>query len=460
MQVAVIGCGYVGLATSVVLADLGHHVTGVEIDSRKLARLRDGLAPIFEAHLQDLLTANLKAGRVEFTDDHDSACRGARVIIVAVGTPTRETWEIDLSQLESAIDSIAGALESQDEGAVAPVVVIKSTVPSGTMDYLRERLRRSCAGSACHAERAFMIASNPEFLREGQAIFDTFYPDRIVIGADDEEPFVVLDELYARIVSQDFDDSPPRPARPPAFRSPVPVIKTTPRSSEMIKYAANAFLATKISFINEIANLCEEVGADINDVARGIGLDPRIGPQFLRAGIGYGGSCFPKDTKALHQHAGSRGYTFTLLNAVIEVNRIQRYRFLARIRRALEPLSGKTLGVFGIAFKPGTDDIREAPSIDLMRELSRDGASLKATDPRAIENARAVFAGCTYFEDPYEVARDADAILLVTEWPEFLSLDWKKIAGLMRGNLVFDGRNCLDRNALGHVGLRVVGVGR
>ncbi len=453
MQVAVIGCGYVGLATSVVLADLGHHLTGVEIDAAKLATLRDGRAPIFEAHLQELLARNIEAGRLAFTDDHISACRDALVIFIAVGTPTLETWEIDLSQLESAIDSVAAALKERDPEADPPVVVIKSTVPSGTLDYLKERL-------SARTDRPFRIASNPEFLREGQAVFDTFYPDRIVIGAEDGESFAVLDDLYNEIISQSFDSDPPRPDRPDTCAVQVPVVRTSPRSAEMIKYASNAFLATKISFINEIANLCEEVGADITDVAYGIGLDDRIGPKFLRAGIGYGGSCFPKDTKALHQHAGSRGYTFTLLNAVIEVNRIQRYRFLAKIRRALEPLNGKTLGALGIAFKPGTDDIREAPSIDLMRELKRDGVRLKATDPKAIENARRVFDGCEYCDDPYEVARDADALVLVTEWPEFLSLDWKNVAGLMKGNLVFDGRNCLDTGALADFGLHVIGVGR
>ncbi|MCK4720848.1 UDP-glucose/GDP-mannose dehydrogenase family protein, partial [bacterium] len=302
--------------------------------------------------------------------------------------------------------------------------------------------------------------SNPEFLREGQAIYDTLYPDRIVIGADDETVFKVMDELYAGLIQQDFDPEPPRPARPDNFHHPVPVVRTKPRSAEMIKYASNAFLATKISFINEIANVCEEVGADIGDVARGIGLDTRIGSQFLRAGIGFGGSCFPKDTKALHQHAGSRGYTFTLLNAVIEVNRIQRYRFLAKIRRKLDPLSGKTLGILGLAFKPGTDDIREAPAIDLMRELKRDGARLRATDPKAIANARDLFSSCEYFDDPYEVARDADAIILVTEWPEFMDLDWNKIAGLMNGNVIFDGRNSLDRDKIEALSLRLIGVGR
>jgi len=266
--------------------------------------------------------------------------------------------------------------------------------------------------------------------------------------------------LYSDLVSQTFDDSPPLPSRPDGCLSPVPVVKTSPRSAEMIKYAANAFLATKISFINEIANLCEEVEADISDVARGIGLDARIGPQFLRAGIGYGGSCFPKDTKALHHHAGSRGYTFTLLNAVIEVNRIQRYRFLAKIRRALEPLGDKTIGILGLAFKPGTDDIREAPAIDLMRELNRDGAVLKATDPKAIENARAEFDGCKYIGDPYLVADGADAIVLVTEWPEYRNLDWKRIAMAMNGDVIFDGRNCLDIKQIESTGLTVIGVGR
>jgi len=453
MRVAVIGCGYVGLATSTVLADLGHQVAGVEIDREKLGKLAGGQAPIYEAHLQDLLTANISAGRLAFSDDHTASCCDADIIIIAVGTPTRETWEIDLGQLESAVDSIAESLEARDESLDPPVVVTKSTVPSGTSDYLRERL-------TTRTDRPFRIASNPEFLREGQAILDTFYPDRIVVGAEDEETFAALNELYAGIIGQDFDDPPPRPSRPQGFSIPVPVVRTTTRSAEMIKYAANAFLATKISFINEIANLCEEVGADIGDVAYGIGLDARIGPQFLRAGIGYGGSCFPKDTKALHQHAGSRGYTFTLLNAVIEVNRIQRYRFLAKIRRELKPLLGKTLGILGLAFKPGTDDIREAPSIDLMRELVRDGVQLRATDPKAIENARRVFDECEYVENAYEVAHDCDAIILVTEWPEFVGLDWGRMAEAMRGNLVFDGRNCLDWEKLEGVGLKVVGVGR
>ncbi|MFH1675861.1 MAG: UDP-glucose/GDP-mannose dehydrogenase family protein [bacterium] len=453
MRTAVIGCGYVGLATGTVLSDLGHRVTGVEIDNAKLAKLKKGVAPIFEAHLDDLLKRNVDAGRLDFTSDHLSACADAQVIFISVGTPTSETWEIDLTQLESAIVSIAEALNARAESEETPVVVMKSTVPSGTSDYLHNRL-------STLTNKKFLMASNPEFLREGRAIFDTFYPDRIVIGAEDEKALGILDELYSKIVSQDFESAPPRPARPDGFTVPVPVVKSTRRSAEMIKYAANAFLATKISFINEIANLCEEVGADVNDVARGIGLDSRIGQQFLNAGIGYGGSCFPKDTKALHHHAGSWGYTFTLLNAVIEVNRIQRYRFLSKIRRALNPLNGKTIGVLGIAFKPGTDDIREAPSIDLMRQLARDGVVLKATDPKAIDNAKREFENCEYLSDPYEVARDSDALLLITEWPEFIDLDWSKIAGLMKGVFVFDGRNALDRARLWDAGLQVIGVGR
>jgi len=457
MHVAVIGCGYVGLATSVVLADLGHDVVGIEIEPRKLEKLCAGEAPIYEAYLQELLTRNVEAGRLTFTDDHVEACMNSEVILLAVGTPTRETWEIDLSQIESAIDSVAEALGQRDKSDPA-LVVVKSTVPSSTVNYLHTRLATHPALEG--RTDVFRMASNPEFLREGQAIFDTFYPDRIVIGAEDVESFEVFDELYSGLVSQEFEDTDPRPKRPEGFSVPVAVVKTSPRSAEMIKYASNAFLATKISFINEIANLCEEVGADINDVARGIGLDTRIGPQFLNAGIGYGGSCFPKDTKALHQHAGSRGYTFTLLNAVIEVNRIQRYRFLAKIRRALEPLPGRTIGVLGLAFKPGTDDIREAPSIDIMRELNRDGVILKATDPQATENAKMVFTGCEYMEDPYEVARDADAVIMITEWPELVSLDWERMAKLMSGNLIFDGRNSLDRVMLEKLGLTVVGVGR
>lgn len=456
MQVTVVGCGYVGLATGTVLADLGHDVTGLEIDRAKLEKLSNGRSPIFEAYLDDLLESAISAGRLSFTDDHIRALQDAEVIILAVGTPTRETWAIDLTQLESAIDSVADALNARNPELPPPVVAVKSTVPSGISDYLQELLIGK-------TDKPFVMVANPEFLREGQAIGDTYYPDRIVVGSDVEKGFEVIDELYKKLIDQSFDDSPrhpPRPPRPEHFHKPVPVVKTSPRSAEMIKYASNAFLATKISFINEIANLCEEVNADISDVARGIGLDPRIGSQFLRAGIGYGGSCFPKDTKALHQHAGSRGYTFTLLNAVIEVNRIQRYRFLAKIRQALNPLQGKTLGILGLSFKPGTDDIREAPAIDLMRELVRDGVTLKATDPQAIDNARAEFDGCEYIEDPYLLAVDCDALILVTEWPEFVNLDWSKMADGMNGILVFDGRNSLEREKLWEAGLQVIGVGR
>jgi UDPglucose 6-dehydrogenase len=452
MKVSVIGCGYVGLSTGVVLADLGHDVIGVEIDSEKLEKLSRAETPIYEAHLQELMARCIASGHLKFTGEHLAASPDADVIIVAVGTPTRDTWEIDLSQIETAISSTAEAIEHRDVKLPPPLVVIKSTVPSGTSDYLIDLLNLK-------TKWPYRIASNPEFLREGQAIFDTFYPDRIVVGADDPESFAIMEQLYSGILNQDFEDSSPRPKRPAGFHKPVPMVKTSRRSSELIKYAANAFLATKISFINEIANLCEEVGADVNEVSRGIGLDTRIGPQFLKAGIGYGGSCFPKDTKALHQHAGSRGYTFTLLNAVIEVNRIQRYRFLAKIRRLLNPLGDKMIGVLGIAFKPGTDDIREAPSIDLMRELKRDGVLLKAADPQAIENAKKVFDGCEYFDDIYECARHCDALVVITEWPEFINLDWERVAGLMTGKIVFDGRNCLDRKVLKDAGLTLIGVG-
>ena len=442
-----------GLATAVVLADLGHKVTGVEIDPERIEKLLKGLSPIYEAHLQELLTRAVEAGSLRFTDNHPEACKDADVTIIAVGTPTRETWEIDLSYLESAVESVANAIEQRNPALPPPLIAIKSTVPSGTCEYLQTLAKRKTPSP-------FFMVSNPEFLREGQAIHDTFYPDRIVIGANEEEAFKIMHQLYLPVITQEFEDSPPRPPRPSNLKVPIPVVKTSPRSAEMIKYAANAFLATKISFINEIANLCEEVGADINDVAIGIGLDPRIGTQFLKAGIGYGGSCFPKDTKALHHHAGSRGYTFTLLNAVIEVNRIQRYRFLAKIRKFLHPLSDKTLGILGLAFKPGTDDIREAPSIDIMRELKREGASLKATDPKAIENARRVFNGCEYHVDPYETVKGCDAVVLVTEWQEFVNLDWAHIAHIMKGRFVFDGRNCLDVDVLKAVNLEVIGVGR
>ncbi|EQB96716.1 UDP-glucose 6-dehydrogenase [Geobacillus sp. A8] len=412
-KIAVVGTGYVGLVTGVCLSDIGHHVTCVDIDERKVEKMKEGISPIYEPGLDELMKRNIERGRLHFTTSHEEAFRDAEVIYIAVGTPQKEDGSADLRFVEQAARDIAAHIERD-----GVVVVTKSTVPVGTNEKIRAWIQQ-------HLQRPvrFDIVSNPEFLREGSAIYDTFHGDRIVIGADNEQAAAVMEE-----VNKPFG---------------IPIFKTDIYSAEMIKYASNAFLATKISFINEIANICEKVGANVEDVAYGMGLDTRIGPQFLRAGIGYGGSCFPKDTKALVQIAGDVDHQFELLEAVIKVNNKQQLKLVEKARSRFGSLRGKRVALLGLAFKPNTDDMRQAASIVIARELLQDGASVAAYDPVATENAKRIIGDeVVYASSVEEALTDADLAMIVTEWEEIKQLPLDLYAKYMKTPIVFDGRNC------------------
>ncbi len=465
MKIAVIGMGYVGLTTAATLAHIGHELYCVEIDKGKLECLVRGECPIFEDYLGDMMQHNFKAGNLHYTHDLDEALAHAEVVFVAVGTPLMGQWGADLSQIRGAVKDIASFLERNPDKYL--VVVMKSTVPTSTCDAMTETIREIAPVAK------FDLVSNPEFLREGTGVFDTLYPDRIVIGSHSKEAGDKVERVFWPIIEGDLDGGGMIPPKPDDFAYPIPVVRTDPRSSELIKYAANAFLATKISFINEIANLAEKTGADIEDIALGIGLDKRIGPQFLRAGIGYGGSCFPKDTAALAYQAESFEYTFKLLNAVIEVNQRQRIRFLYKIMERFDYLDGRCIGFLGLSFKPGTDDVRDSPGIELMRYADVAGAEVRAFDPVAIENARRVFdsddsvransgkpPAQIYFSDPYEMADGCDCLAIVTDWPEFRDLDWERIKGLLKNPIIYDGRNIFNPDEMKERGFEYHCVGR
>ncbi len=424
--VCVVGGGYVGLVTAVCLAELGRTVRVVETDSSRLAALRAASAPIYEPGLDDVLREVIAARRFEATDDMGVAVTGAGVVFIAVGTPPHEDAGADLDQVRLALEQI-GAYAGD-----GTVVAIKSTVPPGTTAGLKTPRP---AG-----REPIPIVACPEFLREGNALEDFRHPPRIVIGGAD---------LACKRVSALFE-----PLN-------APVIITDATSAELVKYGANAFLAMKISFINEIARICELTGGDIDAVADGIGRDPRIGKSFLRAGLGFGGSCFPKDLRALDETASYHGHSFWMLKAALEVNRVQRSRFVARIQEALEGITGeRRVAVLGLAFKPGTDDMRQAASIDVIRHLESVGCTVSACDPVAIPAAAPRLRRTTLTGDPYGCVEGADVVALVTEWPEYCSLDWSRIASLVRRRTVVDGRNCLDVRAVRSAGFRYVGVGR
>ncbi|AOL35916.1 UDP-glucose dehydrogenase family protein [Geobacillus thermoleovorans] len=412
-KIAVVGTGYVGLVTGVCLSDIGHHVTCVDIDERKVEKMKEGISPIYEPGLDELMKRNIERGRLHFTTSHEEAFCDAEVIYIAVGTPQKENGSADLRFVEQAARDIGAHIERD-----GVVVVTKSTVPVGTNEKIRVWIQQ-------HLQRPvrFDIVSNPEFLREGSAIYDMFHGDRIVIGAGNERAAAVIEE-----VNKPFG---------------IPIFKTDIYSAEMIKYASNAFLATRISFINEIANICEKVGANVEDVAYGMGLDTRIGPQFLRAGIGYGGSCFPKDTKALVQIAGDVDHQFELLEAVIKVNNKQQLKLVEKARSRFGSLRGKRVALLGLAFKPNTDDMRQAASIVIARELLQDGASVAAYDPVATENAKRIIGDeVVYASSVEEALTDADLAMIVTEWEEIKQLPLDLYAKYMKTPIVFDGRNC------------------
>ena len=452
MKVSIIGTGYVGLTTGACLAFLGHEVTCVDSDQKKIAFLQAGKTPIYEPHLTELL-AEAKPN-LQFCCDYASAVPHAEVVFIAVGTPPTADGSPDLRYLSAAAKGIG----AQYDGDFL-VVVNKSTVPIGSGNWVGSLVRESYEQQRGHkAEHRFSVASNPEFLREGTALHDSLYPDRVVIGADEARALEVLYTLYRPILDQTF--AAPHFLPRPEGLGAVPLISTELASAELIKYAANAFLALKISYINEIGQLAEKVGADIQHVAKGIGLDARIGTRFLQSGIGWGGSCFGKDTSALVATASEYNLTMPIVSAAREINRRQRECVVDKLLGELKILKGRTVGLLGLAFKPNTDDLREAPAIDIARKLLDRGCKVKVHDPVALnrfheEHGDLAVVCCT---TPEQVADDADALVLVTEWQQYRELDWEAMAGRMRSRIILDGRNALDRSRLLRFGFRYLGI--
>jgi UDPglucose 6-dehydrogenase len=458
MRATVIGTGYVGAVTGACLAYLGHRVTCIDTDERKIARLRAGDIPIYEPHLAELLQLAASRGGIDFDTDLSAAAKASEVIFIAVGTPSLASGEANLEYLEAAARSIGAAMD----GARFRVVVNKSTVPVGSGNLV-ETLVREGIDDARPQERSgirFGVASNPEFLREGCAIADSLYPDRIVIGASDKETLAVMQELYRPLVEQKFEPPPgvPRPAGIGCVR----MVTTTLTSAEMIKYAANAFLTVKIGFANEIANICEHVGAEAPEVLTGIGLDSRIGSKFLSPGVGWGGSCFGKDVLALLHTAHEYGYDSRLLRASIEVNTAQRQLVIQKLQEKLFILKGRTIGLLGLAFKPDTDDLRDAPSLHIAERLLQMGARVKAYDPIAMPACREQRPDLRirFSESPQDLAADADALVLVTEWREFRELDLAALARAMARPILVDGRNLYSPDAARAAGFDYTGIGR
>lgn len=447
MNVVIIGTGYVGLTTGVILAYLGNTVTCIDIDKYKIEKLRNGIPPIYEKGLEQVL--QLTKDRLYFATSYKKAIPQADLIFFCVGTPPNDDGSPNLEYLKNAFEETLKLLEKKE---TPTILVNKSTVPVGTADRLYERVRE------LGLESRVIVASNPEFLRQGQALQDTLYPDRIVVGGDD----VAVDylrKLYDPIIKQSFT-APEDVPRPHKVNN-VLFISVDRRSAELAKYAANAFLAMKISFINEIANVCDRVGADVTKVAEIIGADPRIGPHFLRAGIGYGGSCFPKDTRALRYIAQTNGYTFKLLSAVIEVNNEQKFRVIEKLKNALGSLKGKKIAVLGLTFKPDTDDMREAPSIPIIRALVNEGAEVWAHDPVAVEKARGHLPIEVKVSEALEmVVARADAVTILTEWEVYRDADWNYLGNFMNNKVLIDGRNALNDEVLSCVGFNYYGVGR
>ncbi|MBA2666443.1 MAG: UDP-glucose/GDP-mannose dehydrogenase family protein, partial [Trueperaceae bacterium] len=434
MNVTIIGTGYVGLTTGLALSYLGHDVTCVDINPAVVERLKNGEATIFEHGLPELLAS--VRGRVEFREKIPTL-KGEGVVMIAVGTPTRHDGDADLQYVDQAARDVANAIEP---GAVL-TVVNKSTVPIGSARHVEGILERTLEERGVQA--TVHVASNPEFLAEGQAIRDTFYPDRIVIGAHAPEAIAMLRQLYAPLLEQTFEPPPTAP-RPERYRLPSLITSST-TSAELTKYAANSFLATKISFINEFAGLAERVGADITEVARAIGLDERIGPRFLQAGMGWGGSCFGKDTAAVLTAARRYDYDMPIVRSAIDVNTRQRLRVVERLQEQLKVLRGMRIGILGLAFKGNTDDVRDAPAIALTEHLTQRGAVVKAHDPIAMPNARKFFPDLAleYSETEADLVRGCDAVVIVTDWDQYRRLDWAALAPTMRGTLVMDARNLL-----------------
>jgi UDPglucose 6-dehydrogenase len=490
VEVCVVGTGYVGLVTGTCLAYLGRSVICVDIDERKIQMLREGKSPIYEPGLDQLITTGIQRGNLRFSTDLAAAVKESEIIFIAVGTPPMASGKADLSYVKAVAQQVGRSLDCERRR----VIVNKSTVPIGSGNWVemlvkdglhensayRERLAKLVAGQSgslasgqtegsttvsrrlngIKPEDVFLVASNPEFLREGSAIMDTFYPDRIVIGATDAYAAERLRALYEPIVEQTF--VPPASAPRQAGFTAVPVVTTDLASAEMIKYAANAFLATKISFANEIANICERVGADIQEVVRGFGLDSRIGPKFLNAGVGWGGSCFGKDVSAIIDIANEYNYEPELLRSTVSVNKRQRHVPVLKLQEVLKIIKGKTIGLLGLAFKPETDDIRDAPALEIARELLEMGARVKAYDPIANDACARQYPDLKieYAGNAVDLAEDCDAVVIVTEWEEFRYLDLNKVGEVMHSKVLIDGRNVLDPEAVEAAGFKYRGIGR
>jgi UDPglucose 6-dehydrogenase len=457
MRVTVIGTGYVGTVTGACLAWLGHRVTCVDTDEAKVDRLRAGISPIYEPGLEELLAAAGQRGGIDFTTSVDEPVCESDVIFIAVGTPSLPSGEANLTYLDTAARSIGAALTARGDGRGFRVIVNKSTVPVGSGNLVGALVQE---GMAPGRQASFGVASNPEFLREGSAIHDSFFPDRIVVGCEDSRTLQTMRDLYEPLVAQQFA-APEFVARPVGM-TPVPFVATTLTSAEMIKYSANAFLATKIGFANEMANICEKVGADVTHVMTGIGLDSRIGAEFLNAGIGWGGSCFGKDIRSLLHTAGEYGYHARLLETSLAVNEAQRLLVIQKLQEKLLILKGRTIALLGLAFKPHTDDLRDAPSLHIAGRLLHMGARVRAYDPVAMEACREQNPGLgiSYCSGAREAATGADAVVLVTEWPQFADLNLAAMAKSMNRPVLIDGRNLYDPAAARSAGFDYAGIGR
>jgi UDPglucose 6-dehydrogenase len=437
MNIGVIGTGYVGLVTGICLSEIGHHVVCADIDVKKIAQLKKGICPIYEPGLPELLNKNLKRKHLSFTTSIREAAKRSEAIFIAVGTPSKKNGDADLTYVENVARQIALHMDAYK------LIIEKSTVPAETGRRIERTIRFNIPKKYQKPGRnplEFDVASNPEFLREGSAVGDFMTPDRIVIGVESPRAERILREIYAPLNAK--------------------IIVTDMNSAELIKHASNSFLATKISFINAVTQICDRVGADVLKVAEGMGFDKRIGRSFLNAGVGYGGSCFPKDVDAFIRLAERSGYEFALLRAVRDVNEEQKSMFLKLIEDKLWIVKDKTIGIWGLAFKPNTDDMRSAPSITIIQALQAEGAKIKAYDPQAMANAKELLKGISYQKDAYALVKDCDCVVLLTEWDEFRELDFQKVKKLMRQPIIFDGRNWLAGRSLDKMGFEYYGVGR
>jgi UDPglucose 6-dehydrogenase len=448
LRLAVVGCGYVGLVTGACLAEAGHEVICTDIDEKRIAQLQAGGVPIYEPHLDQILESARSAGKISYTSNAGEAIRSGEAIFICVGTPPKENGEADLT----AIDHVARQIAT--EARTPKLVIEKSTVPART----GLELRRALTAYSRNSGLTFRVVSNPEFLREGTAVSDFLHPDRIVIGVEDEASARDMREIYRPILERSFR-CPVHDGTCPAGNA-VDLLVTTINSAELIKHASNSFLALKISYANVIADLCEKIGADVEEVTHAMGLDPRIGGQFLRAGLGFGGFCFPKDLQAFVHLAGTVGVDFDILKAAERVNKQRIERFFEKVRRALWVVKGKRVAVLGLAFKANTDDTRFSPALEVVQELLRQGAQVQATDPEAISGAKALFPAASYHEDPYEALRDAELVLICTEWDVYRDLDWERAGKLMARRLVVDGRNLCSPSRMRELGFEYHSFGR